>query len=179
MSDQPANDPTRPVDVPPPPPPAWSGSAPEAPAAPVPAPPAYQAPQAAYQTPAAPPPPAYPPQGYAAPVAGVVPLSPAESRQWGMLSHVGGIILSVVGPLIVMLVFGPRDAFTKDQSTEALNFQLTLLIGYIAGTILTFILPLPVGLIVWVLGLVFAIMGALAANKGEAYRYPFSLRLVK
>ena len=32
-----------------------------------------------------------------------------------------------------MLVFGPRDAFTKDQSTEALNFQLTLLIGYIAG----------------------------------------------
>ena len=53
------------------------------------------------------------------------------------------------------------------------------LIGYIAGTILTFILPLPVGLIVWVLGLVFAIMGALAANKGEAYRYPFSLRLVK
>mgnify|MGYP003379104548 CR=1 FL=1 len=45
--------------------------------------------------------------------------------------------------------------------------------------ILTFILPLPVGLIVWVLGLVFAIMGALAANKGEAYRYPFSLRLVK
>ncbi len=176
MSDQPANDPTRPVDVPPPPPPAWSGSAP---AAPVPAPPAYQAPPAAYQTPAAPPPPAYPPQGYAAPVAGVVPLSPAESRQWGMLSHVGGIILGFVGPLIVMLVFGPRDAFTKDQSTEALNFQLTLLIGYIAGTILTFILPLPVGLIVWVLGLVFAIMGALAANKGEAYRYPFSLRLVK
>ena len=47
-----------------------------------------------------------------------------------MLSHVGGIILGFVGPLIVMLVFGPRDAFTKDQSTEALNFQLTLPVSY-------------------------------------------------
>ncbi|MBL0004872.1 MAG: DUF4870 domain-containing protein [Actinomycetales bacterium] len=108
-----------------------------------------------------------------------MPLSPAESRQWGMLSHVGGIILSVVGPLIVMLVFGPRDAFTKDQSTEALNFQITLLIGYIVATIITFIIIIPLGLVVWIAGLVFGVMGAMAANKGETYRYPFNLRLIK
>ncbi len=179
MSDQPANDPTLPGSVPPPPPPAWSGSAPEVPTADVPAPPVYQAPPAAYQPPVAPVPPAYPPQGYAAPAAGVAPLSPAESRQWGMLAHVGGIILGFVGPLIVMLVFGPRDAFTKDQSVEALNFQLTLLIAYIAGAIISFIVPIPIGLLVWIAGLILAIMGALAANKGETYRYPFALRLIK
>jgi uncharacterized Tic20 family protein len=183
MSDQPTNDPTAPSDVPPTPPPAWSGSAPvpPAPAAPeVPAPPAYQPPPAAYQPPVAPVPPAYPPQGYAAaPAPGVMPLSPAESRQWAMLAHVGGIILGFVGPLIVMLVFGPRDAFTRDQAVESLNFQITLLIGYIVGTILTAIIIAPVGLLVWVAGLVFAIMGALAANKGQTYRYPFALRLVK
>ncbi len=183
MSDQPLNDPTAPADVPPPPPPAWTGSAPVPPppaASAVPTPPAYQPPPAAaYQPPAAPVPPAYPPQGYAAPAAGVMPLSPAESRQWAMLAHVGGIVLGFVGPLIVMLVFGPRDGFTRDQAVESLNFQITLLIGYIIGTILTAIIILPVGLLVWVVGLVFAIMGAQTANKGQSYRYPFALRVVK
>ncbi len=183
MSDQPLSDPTAPADVPPPPPPAWTGSAPVPPppaSSEVPAPPAYQPPPApAYQPPAAPVPPAYPPQGYAAPAAGVMPLSPAESRQWAMLAHVGGIILGFVGPLIVMLVFGPRDAFTKDQSVEALNFQITAFIASVASMIIGFVLPIPLFLLVWVAVLVLSIMGALAANKGQTYRYPFALRLIK
>lgn len=188
MSDQPVNDPTRPVDAPPPPPPAW-GSAPVPPPPPapsalgapeVPAPAAYQPPPAAYQPPTAPTPPAYPPQGYAAaPAPGVMPLSPAESRQWAMLAHVGGIILGFVGPLIVMLVFGPRDGFTKDQAVEALNFQITLIIGYIIGFVVTAVTFIPLSLVVWVAALVLGILGGLAANKGQAYRYPFALRLVK
>ena len=180
MTDQPNVDPTRPVDVPPPPPPAW-GTAPVPP--PPPAEPSYQAPQApippAYQAPTAPVPPAYPPQGYAAPAAGVQPLSATESRQWAMFAHLGGIILGFVGPLIVMLVYGPRDGFTRDQSVEALNFQITALIAWIASLILTAILPIPWTLVVWIAVLVLAIMGGLAANKGETYRYPFALRLVK
>lgn len=176
MSDQPTGaagpvDPVQPGTTPPPPP-AWDS---------------YQTPAAPPQPPVAPQPPVYQqapayqqPYGQApsggAP--GQAPLSQAESRQWGMLSHVGGIILGFVGPLIVMLVFGPRDGFTKDQSTEALNFQITLLIGYIAGMILAFV-GLPLTPIVWVLSLIFGIMGAMAANRGEAYRYPFALRLIK
>ncbi len=96
-----------------------------------------------------------------------------------MLGHIGGIILGFVGPLIVMLVFGPRDGFTKDQSTEALNFQITAILGYIASFILSVILPIPFTLLIWVAVLVFGIMGGLAANKGQAYRYPFALRLIK
>lgn len=40
---------------------------------------------------------------------------------------------------------------------------------------LTFLLPM----LVWVAGVIFGILGAMAANKGELYRYPVSLRLVK
>lgn len=184
MSDQPFNDPTAPRDTTPPPPP------PPPPAAPVPSaappPPAYQPPAQppqAYQPPAPPPqgyaPQGYAPQGYGAPASGGQPLSAPEAKQWGMLAHIGGIILGFLGPLIVMLVFGPRDAFTRAHSVEALNFQITLIVGYIATFILTFILPIPLTFFVWVAGLVLAIMAGLAANKGENYTYPFSLRLVK
>ena len=31
----------------------------------------------------------------------------------------------------------------------------------------------------WIAAIVFGIMGGLAANRGERYRYPFALRLVK
>lgn len=135
----------------------------------------YQAPQQPFQQqqPFPPQQPLYPPP------AAVAPLSPAEARQWSMLAHLSGILFGFLGPLVVMLVFGPRDGFTKDQSTEALNFQITAILGYIASFILSVILPIPFTLLIWVAVLVFGIMGGLAANKGQAYRYPFALRLIK
>jgi uncharacterized Tic20 family protein len=33
--------------------------------------------------------------------------------------------------------------------------------------------------LVWIGGIVFMVIGGIAANKGEDYRYPFNLRLVK
>lgn len=186
-------DPTSPAGgTPPPPPSQWPATPPPAapPAPPTwaadpsgaPAPPAYPVPPqqpAGYgQQPGYPqqPPAAYPPQGVAP---GQAPLSPAESRQFAMFGHLGGIILGFLGPLIVMLVWGPRDGFTKDQATEALNFQITLLIGYLVSFVLVFIIPFPLSWIVWLAGLIFAVLGGLEANKGVAYRYPFALRLVK
>jgi uncharacterized Tic20 family protein len=33
--------------------------------------------------------------------------------------------------------------------------------------------------LIWLLNLIFSIMGAVKANKGEAYRYPLNWRIVK
>ncbi len=121
--------------------------------------------------------PGIPPQGQPAP--GQQPLQPGEDRTYAMLGHIGGILLGFLAPLIVMLVWGPRNSFVKDQSTEALNFQITIAIAWLACTILSFI---GIGLflmpIVWLISIIFGIMGGVAANKGQAYRYPFALRLV-
>lgn len=70
--------------------------------------------------------------------------------------------------------------FVADQGKEALNFNITVFIAAFVSGILTlvligFLLLIVVG-IAW---LVLTIMAALAANKGEAYRYPFTLRLIK
>jgi uncharacterized Tic20 family protein len=71
-------------------------------------------------------------------------------------------------------------AFVTDQSKEALNFQITLLMVYVVGIILSIILiGALINLAAWLACIVFSIIGGLAAQKGQAYRYPFAIRLIK
>ncbi|MFM9134732.1 MAG: DUF4870 domain-containing protein, partial [bacterium] len=111
---------------------------------------------------------------------GEQPLSESDARLWACLGQLSGILLSVIGPLIVMLVFGPRSAFVKKESTEALNFQITVLIAYIVGFVLTFILiGIFVILAAWILSLIFMIIAALKNKDGIEYRYPICIRFIK
>jgi len=110
----------------------------------------------------------------------------AEAKQWGMFAHLSalvGFIIpfgTVLGPLIVWQVKKAEFPFVDDQGKEALNFQITVLIAFIACIILSFvvigILLLPV---VGIAALVFTIMAGIKANNGETYRYPYTLRLIK
>ncbi len=105
-----------------------------------------------------------------------------DDRTIAMLTHLSGIILSFIVPLIVWLINKdkPEKGFLIDQSKEALNFQITLLFGFIIGTILTVILiGALLNLILWIVCIIFSIIAGLAANRGEAYRYPFAIRLIK
>jgi uncharacterized Tic20 family protein len=99
-----------------------------------------------------------------------------------MLSHLGGIILGVIAPLIVWAMYKDRDEFLKDQSTEALNFQITVLFALVGSwilTVVTFGILSFLPLLVFVGNAVFCIIGGMAANRGEGYRYPVAVRLVK
>lgn len=107
-------------------------------------------------------------------------LSPSDQRLWATLAHIGGILFSVIGPLVVFLVQKDKGLYVTEQSKEALNFQITLLIGYVVSGVLTIVVIGIIGLVVLpVLAIVFGIIAAIAANKGENYRYPLTLRLVK
>ncbi len=115
--------------------------------------------------------------------AGAAYAGPAPSKDdqtMAMLCHLLGILTGFVGPLIIWLVKKEQSPFVDDQGKEALNFQITLLIGYIiGGATIIFCIGAIIAPLVWLAGLIFGIMGAMAANKGEAYRYPFALRLIK
>jgi hypothetical protein len=121
-----------------------------------------------------------PPAG--APVPGQPPVTESDERTWAMLGHIGGILIGFIAGLVVYLIYKDRSQYLKQQGAEALNFQLTILIGYIAAWILAtvtfgilFILPF----VVWVLQIVFGIIAGLAANKHENYRYPFRIQFVR
>lgn len=105
-----------------------------------------------------------------------------EDRTLAMLTHLSGIILGFVVPLVIWLINKDKSdkGWLTDQAKEALNFQITILIGYIAGTVLTIILIGPlISLAAWVVSVIFSIIGGLKANEGVAYRYPFAIRLIK
>ena len=120
------------------------------------------------------------------PAAGA-PLTAEQDRQWASLAHLGGI-LSFLPSLIIWLVFKDRGRFTAGEAKEALNFQITLLIGYLAISVLSTILALlTFGLlgglgsltwVLWVIGTIFSVLGFVSARDGRPYRYPFALRLI-
>lgn len=125
--------------------------------------------------------PAQPAYGAPQPYGAAQPaLSDADQRMWSMLAHLGGILFGFLAPLIVYLVQRERGEFVKKQSVEALNWQITMIIGQTVSAILWIVIVGFVGTIAFSIAtIVFGIIAGLAVNRGEDYRYPFALRLVK
>lgn len=108
------------------------------------------------------------------------PLSPADEKLWATLIHVGGIVLGFIAPLVGYLVLKDRSAFVRDNARNALNFQILIAIAYVAGIILSVIvIGLLVVIAAGILSVVFSIMGAIAANRGEVYKYPLTVNFIK
>ncbi|KFN49644.1 DUF4870 domain-containing protein [Arenimonas composti] len=107
---------------------------------------------------------------------------PQEDKTLALITHLSGIVAGFIVPLIIWLINKdkPEKGFLTDQSKEALNFQITLIIAYVVCVILTFVLIgaflMP---LVWLASLVFMILAAVKANGGEYYRYPVAIRLIK
>jgi len=131
-----------------------------------------------------------PGQQYAPPAAGVppqpawggpVPLRPDEERTWAVLAHALPLVgLGFLAPLVIWLCFRGRGPYLEDQAKEALNFELTLLIGAVVGGVLLLVIVGIVILIaVSIASLVFGIIAAIAASRYEWYRYPFNIRFVR
>ena len=109
---------------------------------------------------------------------GPVTMSPDE-KNLALFAHILGIFTFWVGPLVIYLVAGDTKPFAKQQAQEALNWQITVAIGFVASTAVAFVGFHFLYHLVYVANLIFCIMGAMAVSKGEAYKYPFALRLIK
>jgi hypothetical protein len=103
----------------------------------------------------------------------------ADDKNIAVLTHLGGIFFSALPGLIVWLLKKDDNAFIGEQAREALNFQITVLIGYMLAWVLAFLLVgfllLP---IIYIANLVLCIVAAVKVSKGEDYRYPLTLRLI-
>lgn len=120
--------------------------------------------------------------------------SDADRRNWAVGAHLSALVasffgLAVLGPLVVYLIKKDEDQFIGEHAREALNFQLTWLVGGFAAGVAAIIITLVtvgIGLIVFIpaaIGfaiawLVFMIKASMAASRGEYYRYPLTVRVV-
>lgn len=109
-----------------------------------------------------------------------------EARQWGMFAHLSslaGFIIpfgNFIGPLVVWLMKKDTMPFVDDQGKESMNFQITVLIAaLIAGATICIGIGIVLLPLVGIAAAILAIMAGIKANEGVAYRYPFTLRLIK
>lgn len=66
----------------------------------------------------------------------------SEDRNLAMLTHLSGILLGFIVPLIIWLTNKDKTdkAWLNTQAVEALNFQITIAIAYVAGSVLMAVL---------------------------------------
>ena len=102
-----------------------------------------------------------------------------DDKNIATVTHLGGTVFSFIPALLVWIIKKDDSAYLNDQSKEALNFQITMLIAqFIAGILVWVLIGFILIPIVWVINVVFCIIAAISASKGETYRYPLSLRLI-
>ena len=112
--------------------------------------------------------------------------SSSEIRNWCVLCHasaLAGLFFHffghLLGPLIVWLL-KRNDAPEIDAAgKESLNFQISMLIyDIIAGILCLVLIGIPILIGLWILNTVLVIIASVKTSQGEAYRYPFTLRLI-
>ncbi len=113
-----------------------------------------------------------------------------SARNWALLAHVSGIVASSVGgmgflgPLLVWLLKRDEDPFIAQNASEALNFQLSMLLYGIllvvaSLPVITLIATIPLAIVGFILWLVLPIVAAIRASRGEAYTYPITIGFVQ
>ncbi|MCC5949032.1 MAG: DUF4870 domain-containing protein [Nitriliruptoraceae bacterium] len=125
----------------------------------------------------------------------------SEVRTWGVVAHAGGLAIGLLSlaalgflaPLIVWALKKEEHPFLDHHAKEALNFQLTVLVALIASVVLAIpalilgVLTLGLGLVLIAVVVVAAIIAwfvlpivaAIAASRGDGYRYPLTIRFVR
>lgn len=119
----------------------------------------------------------------------------AKERELALLAHLSAFVTfvgipSFVGPLVVYLWKRDAHPYIVEHAREALNFNLSVAVYAVAGTILGVLIGIltlglgiflfvPIALAAAVLFLVVVIIAAQRANAGEAYRYPLCIRFLR
>jgi uncharacterized Tic20 family protein len=110
----------------------------------------------------------------------VQPMRPEDEKLWATLIHLGGILFAFVPALVGYLVLKDRGPFVREHTRTALNFQITMAIVYVVSAILSVIvIGGLLALVAAILVVIFSIIAAVAANKGQWYKYPLTIEFVK
>lgn len=108
----------------------------------------------------------------------------SEVRNWAMAAHLSAFLgawvaLALLGPLVVWLIKRHDHPFIRAHATEALNFNICVLVYVGIGIVLAFVLiGIPLLIVLGIAWLVLTIVAAVRAANGESYRYPLTIRFV-
>lgn len=119
------------------------------------------------------------------------PAASGDDKTLAVLAHLSPIIaliitagwLSWAGPLLVWLIWRDRSTLVRTAAATSFNFNLTIWVAFVVGWICIFtIVLIPVGLVLLlvpgILQVIFSILGAVRASRGEPYKYPLQIPIL-
>lgn len=108
------------------------------------------------------------------------PVDRSDEKVWGVIMHLGNLLLSFLVPLIIWLIYRERSQTLDQQGRAALNWAISFWIYSAVAGVLMFVL---IGFVIWpilvVLDVVFCIIAAVKAGNGEAWKYPMSIPFLR
>jgi len=105
----------------------------------------------------------------------------SDDRIWIIFCHLSLVLgVGFLLPLIVYLVKRQDAPATAEHAREALNFHISIyLYAFVSVLLCTIFIGFLLLPIVIIGSFVCAIIASVKASRGEFYRYPLTLRLVK
>lgn len=120
------------------------------------------------------------------------PPARGDDRALAVIAHLSPLIalvlsagfLSFLGPLLVWLIWRERGELVRNAAASAFNFNLTVWLASIIAWICVFtVVLIPLAIVLWAVALiaqiVLSILGAIRANNGVVYRYPFQVPILR
>jgi uncharacterized Tic20 family protein len=115
-----------------------------------------------------------------------------DDRTIAILTHLSGLVgalisvgwLGFAGPLVVWFVYKDRNPFLRATAAGSFNFNLSMWLFFVAAWVCAFTLILiPVAIVLALVALVLLVvchvLAVLSANRGEVYRYPLQLPVLR
>lgn len=113
-------------------------------------------------------------------------LQTQDQRQMGMFLHLSGLAFAIVFPIGIIAPIilwqiqkdkmPPLDAHGKMVA----NWMISATIYAIVSFILMFVLVgFLTGAAVWLMAIIFPIIGGIKANNGELWEYPVTIKFIK
>ncbi len=113
-------------------------------------------------------------------------LQTADEKQMGMFLHLSGLAFALVFPLgIVLPIILWQTQKDKMMALDVhgkmvTNWMISATIYGVVSFVLMFILiGFLTGAAVWLMAIIFPIIGAIKANNGEFWDYPLTIKFLK
>ena len=114
---------------------------------------------------------------------GYGPRGAADDQLWALLSYLLTFVAHVIAPLVIYLVKMNESRYVRFHAAQSLNLNLTgfvyavgsLIVGLILGVATHgpgFLVIIPLFIAIGASEVIFLVMAAIAANRGDLYRIP-------
>lgn len=110
----------------------------------------------------------------------------SDANTWGMLIHLSqfcGYVVPFAGMVVPLVLWQlkNKDSEVIDQHGRAvMNWVITeILLGILFIPLCFVLIGIPLLMVLAIVGVIFPIIGAVKANKGEVWPYPGTIKFIK